>query len=266
MGILAVMFAIFRSSLLSTAIILLTAQTTLAERDIRTERVQFKPGATSAVVEDSITGYQTVDYVLGAREGQSMNVSMATNIGANYFNILAPGETEVAMFIGSTSGNQYEGILPESGDYTIRVYLMRSAARRNETADYRLEMIVASGENQASAAAGGGDEVGSNSATRAGQGNFDATGKIPCAQQAGQLLGQCDYGVSREGSGTATVIVTKPDGRTRALFFIKGEFNSADTSQADGYPEYSAEREGDLIRVTVGDERYEIPDAVIQGG
>ena len=114
----------------------------MARDEIRTERVHFKHGATSAVVEDSIKGYQTVDYVLGARKGQSMNVSMATDNGANYFNILAPGENEVAMFTGSTSGNQFEGTLPANGDYKVRVYMMRSAARRDEVAKYRLEMII----------------------------------------------------------------------------------------------------------------------------
>jgi hypothetical protein len=66
--------------------------------DIRTQPVQFERGSTSAVVEGKIKGYETVDYVLGAKAGQSMNVSMATDNGANYFNILAPGEDEVAMF------------------------------------------------------------------------------------------------------------------------------------------------------------------------
>ncbi len=117
----------------------------LLAQDIRTERVQFDRGATSAAVEASITGYETVDYVLGAKKGQYMNVSMATDNGANYFNILAPGETEVAMFSGSTGQNQYEGTLPASGDYKVRVYLMRSAARRNEVAKYRLEMIISAG-------------------------------------------------------------------------------------------------------------------------
>ncbi len=68
-----------------------------------------------------------MDYVLEASKGQHMNVSMGTKNGANYFNILAPGEVQVAMFVGSTSGNQFEGTLP-SGDYKIRVYMMRSAA------------------------------------------------------------------------------------------------------------------------------------------
>jgi hypothetical protein len=110
--------------------------------DTRTERVQFHKGANSATVEGKITGYQSVDYVLGARKEQSMNVSMATDNTANYFNIIAPGKADEGMFIGSTSGNQYEGTLPASGDYKVRVYLMRSAARRDEAANYRLEMII----------------------------------------------------------------------------------------------------------------------------
>ena len=91
-------------------------------------------GKITATIDSSITGYAVVDYVLGARQGQYMNVSMATDNGANYFNILAPGENQVALFNGSISENQYEGILPDSGDYTVRIYMMRSAARRNEIA------------------------------------------------------------------------------------------------------------------------------------
>ena len=84
----------------------------------------------------------TIDYLLGAKQGQYMNVSMATDNGANYFNIIAPGKADETLFVGSTSGNQFEGTLPVSGDYKIRVYLMRSAARRDEIANYRLEMII----------------------------------------------------------------------------------------------------------------------------
>lgn len=113
---------------------------------------------------------------------------------------------------------------------------------------------------------GADDEAASDPSVRAGRGDFDATGKVPCAQYAGQPMGQCDFGVSRAGGGTATVVVTKPDGVKRTLFFTKGEFVSADTSQADGYPEYGAEKENDLFMIRVGDERYEIPDAVVWGG
>ena len=118
------------------------AETAEVIEGIENRRVTFDRGANSATVEDSITGYETVDYLLNVRQGQAMNVSMATQNSSAHFNILEPGETDVATFVGSTSGNQFEGVAAKSGDYRIRVYLMRSAARRDETADYRLEMIV----------------------------------------------------------------------------------------------------------------------------
>ena len=46
------------------------------------------------------------------------------------------------MFVSSSAGNQFEGRLPASGDYKVRVYLMRSAARRDEIANDRLEMSI----------------------------------------------------------------------------------------------------------------------------
>jgi hypothetical protein len=119
----------------------LVANTALAD-DIRTERVQFHKGASSATVEGQIKGRESVDYLLGAREGQSMNVSMATDNRSSYFNIIAPGKANEAIFVGSIAGNQFEGTVPAGGDYKIRVYLMRNAARRDETAKYRLEMII----------------------------------------------------------------------------------------------------------------------------
>lgn len=105
-----------------------------------------------------------------------------------------------------------------------------------------------------------------DSALRAGQGQFDATGKLPCAHSAGQLLGQCEFGVARAGGGYATVIITHPDGFNRAIYFRMGKPMGANTSQADGYPEFRFTKENDLNLIRIGNERYEIPDAVIFGG
>jgi hypothetical protein len=240
-----------------TCFLLFTAPTSFAADDIRIERVHFKKGSNSAVVEASIKSYETVDYVLGARAGQYMNVSLATKHGATYFNILAPGENEVAMFIGSTSGNQYEGTLPASGDYKVRVYMMRSAARRNEVAHYRLEMII-DGAGQPTAHAP------SHDAKVAGT-DFHATGNIPCALSKGQPTGPCAFGVKREGSGSAMVTVTKVDGSQRVIFFENGRATGYDRSQADT-GEFRASKETDLSIIHIGEERYEIPDAVVLGG
>ena len=234
--------------------VVLAPPAVLAQSDIRTQRVQFKPGATSATIKGSIKGYQTVDYVLNAKQGQYMNVSMSTNNGANYFNILAPGETEVAFFNGSTSGNQYEGTLSKSGDYKIRVYMMRSAARRNELANYRLEMIISTPSNTSSE----GDAMVPGT-------NYNATGDIPCSMGGGQPTGSCSFGVTRQGNGSGIVTVKKPDGRTRAIFFDNGKATGYDQSQSDR-GKFSGTKQGDLNIIRIGEERYEIPDAVIFGG
>lgn len=105
-----------------------------------------------------------------------------------------------------------------------------------------------------------------DSALRAGQGQFDATGMVPCAWNRGQPSTQCNFGVARAGGGDATVVITRPDGPQRVLFFHFGRLLGTDSSQASGFPEVSERLEEDLRFISVGDERYEIPDAVIYGG
>lgn len=228
--------------------------TAVAQTQIHSQRVQFTPGATSATIQGSIRGYEIIDYLVSARAGQAMNVSMATDNGANYFNILSPGEDEVAMFNGSVNENQYEGTLPISGDYKIRVYQMRSAARRNEVANYRLEIAIA----PLSSASNPGDALVPGT-------NYHATGNIPCSMGGGQPTTSCSFSVIREGNGNGSVTVTKPDGRNRVIFFQTGSATGYDENQADP-GRFSAERQSDLTIIRIGQERYEIPDAVIFGG
>jgi len=230
--------------------------------DIRTERVQFAKGKTSTTIEGRISGYETVDYKLRARAGQHMVVKLKTNNSSNYFNILAPGETEVAFFIGSNEGNRFEGDLPTSGDYSVRVYLYRNAARRKERASYSLQIAIAAG-GKAPSGTGGAGSTGPSSGDALVPGTgFHATGDIPCARHEGQPMGSCRFGVVRRGGGSATVRVFWPDGGERNLYFKDGKLTSSD-SKAGVY----AERVKDLNKVFVGtDERFEIPDAVIFGG
>lgn len=105
-----------------------------------------------------------------------------------------------------------------------------------------------------------------DSALRAGEGKFDASGPIPCAWAKGQPMTQCEMKVARAGGGYATVVITNPEGRTRTIYFRMGQAIGADTSQADGYPEFHASKEEDLNQIKVGTERYEVPDAVVLGG
>ena len=122
-----------------------------AEADIRQEQIRFEKGASGTTITGMIKGDQIVDYQLLASEGQSMvAILKPTNLSV-YFNILPPG-SDVAIFVGSTAGNRFETELLADGVYTIRVYLMRNAARRDETAHYTFEVGI-SGEGKAAAAA-----------------------------------------------------------------------------------------------------------------
>ena len=105
------------------------------------------------------------------------------------------------------------------------------------------------------------------SAARAGRGQFDATGPVDCSDRPGQPMRQCQMGVARDGGGTATVVVTRPDGRKRFIFFEKGRAVSADLSQADGNMNFRAAKSGSgMFLIDAGNERYEFPESVVFGG
>lgn len=69
--------------------------------DIRVEHVQFPKSEIGTTIKDSITGHEIVDYRLSARASQSMLVNLETDNPSNYFNILAPGESEHSPIISS---------------------------------------------------------------------------------------------------------------------------------------------------------------------
>ena len=107
----------------------------------RQERVAFAKGASSATVKGQLRGGADVDYVVRAAAGQTISVSLKGSNRSNYFNVLPPGSADVAMHVGQ-DGGPYTGMLPADGDYKIRVYLVRAAARRNEVSNYELTVSV----------------------------------------------------------------------------------------------------------------------------
>jgi len=225
-----------------------------AKDEIRKERVQFKKGTTTATIKGHIKGYETVDYLLNAKAGQHMNVSLATKHGATYFNILAPGENEVAMFNASVSQNQYEGALPASGDYKIRVYMMRSAARRNEAASYTLTVGITGSPKPSDF----GKAPASDAKVKGTP--YHATGPLPCTMGNDKPV-QCEFGVIRGKPGNAEVHITPPGGLKRVLIFM------GDTVTTNPGEKIKAVKQGYDWVIEVNDyEHYTIPEAVVEGG
>lgn len=91
---------------------------------------------------------------------------------------------------------------------------------------------------------------------------FDATGTVPCAAEGAAPTHACPFGVVRDGPGNAGVWIVFAPGRERQFLFEGGAL--AATSPADSAPQLT--RADDLLRIEVGTERYEIPEAVISGG
>jgi hypothetical protein len=118
--------------------------------DIRTERVAFPAGASGTTIEGTITGRESVSYVLGASAGQTMSVRLTTASTSTYFNVYEPGRGpgDEALAVSEIMGpmvpdmNRFEGVVPASGDYIVSVYLYRNAARAGETANYTLEISI----------------------------------------------------------------------------------------------------------------------------
>lgn len=119
----------------------LVAPSICAAQPISEHRVSFAPGTSGTTIQGRIDGSQIADYILGARAGQVMTVDFSPTNPSAYFNVMR-GADPAAIFIGSTSGNSFSGALPGDGDYRIRVYLMRSAARRNEVSDFTLTVGI----------------------------------------------------------------------------------------------------------------------------
>lgn len=227
---------------------------------IKTERVQFKAGTSGTTIKGTIKGRGTMHYMVGARAGQAMDVKLSTKSTSTYFNVFAPGKTpgqDEAMFIGDTGGDHFNGVLKASGDYLIQVYLYRSAARRGETAKFDLTVEIG---------AGGGASQGSSEDALVPGTDFNATGQIPCARNAGQPMGQCDFGVKREGNGNGSITVFWPDGGNRVIFFEMNTPSSYDESEADGGAKMTVDANDDIFTVKIGDQRFELFEAIMAGG
>ena len=105
-----------------------------------------------------------------------------------------------------------------------------------------------------------------SSSVRAGRGDFDAHAPVRCAMQEGSPMVECQAAVARDGGGSATVAVTRPDGRKRFIFFEQGKAIGADLSEADGSQHFRGTRRDDMYLIEAGHERYEFVEALVFGG
>lgn len=200
----------------------LAAAGSAAAQDVRTVRVHFDRGATSKVITDRITGYESVDYKLGAREGQFLKVSLRPDNQSAGFNVYVPGRGpgDEALYVSDTGGPEYSGQLYVSGDHTVSVFLNRAAARRGEVANYDIVFEITDGNEAAAGPRTGGskaendclaavaDQVGQSRGalsvirSEMGENSTVVQVRVPGAQAPWQ----CDWGYTDSGPGVLRVM------------------------------------------------------------
>ncbi len=157
------------------------------------------------------------------------------------------------MAIGEQPNNRFDGLLPDDGVYTVRVFLIRAAARRNETGSYTLKVVTGGTALKPIAA--------SKDALVAGT-RFHAVARVKCAPAYTQTR-ECEAGVVRRGiDGTATVALRWDQSGMRRILFIKGEPKAADVAQAMTY----TRNERGWVVSFGADESVEIPEPLVFGG
>ena len=62
--------------------------------------------------------------------------------------------------------------------------------------------------------------------------DYDEPETVPCAQERGQKLGECEVIIARFGYGNATVIATFANIFARTLKFVNGAFISANPTMS----------------------------------
>ena len=128
--------------------------------------IRFKPGGTSTTINGTVRGDEYIDYVVNARGGQKMVVSLAvtgTNgHGSADFNILPAGQDYGGPYTGSSDDDRRAEItVPHDGDWAIRVYLMGNDRDAGKTVGYSIDVYIApsSKSSRAPATSGGRGDV-----------------------------------------------------------------------------------------------------------
>ena len=193
-----------KPSALLACILVAAASLLAADRTAAQQRVdiRFQPGASGAQINGTIVGREYVDYVVTARGGQRMVVSLevtGTNgRGSAYFNILPAGRDFPALFVGSSEGRRAEVALPTDGDWAIRVYLMGDDRDSGRTVGYSINVYIAPTGGSGGSGDGGRPAQSAPPADDGLSGSPEqfAAMERPCVEQASRLTGVAQRAIS----------------------------------------------------------------------
>ncbi len=101
-------------------------------------RIEFKRGTTSTIINGTVRGDQQAEYVLAAKRGQRLIIKL-TSVPAksSVFQLLGPDNDTLGLEYDANY--DYSGILPRTGDYFITV---ARPGQSKGTSRYKLTVTV----------------------------------------------------------------------------------------------------------------------------
>jgi hypothetical protein len=106
----------------------------------KTVVVKFAAGTSGRAYNGTIKGRDAVNYIMDVGQGQMVHVLFTADHPACYFNFYSPGDGQSAIHRGEIEGNEFSARMVRSGSSRVQIYMMRSAARRNETCKFSLSL------------------------------------------------------------------------------------------------------------------------------
>lgn len=112
----------------------------------RTERVEFRAGTIGTTITSQLGSGQGVRYILNARNGQYLRVSLRPNNPYTNYIIYVPGGD--ILYESSQAGNEYYGQLYLTGDHIVEVFYNGNV---NTVGKYDIAFTVDEGQSSGSA-------------------------------------------------------------------------------------------------------------------
>lgn len=107
------------------------------------ERVAFRNGTTAAVRGRLIGPHLAAcDYIVTARAGQTLQVELLTDATEIYYSVTPAGADKTMINTSVTGDRKWSAPVPADGDYSVRVFLLRRAARAGATASFKLRFAL----------------------------------------------------------------------------------------------------------------------------
>ena len=101
-------------------------------------RIEFKRGTTSTTISGSVRTGEEAEYVLGAKKGQTLTISI-TSVPARTSGFDLHGPEDMDLGLEFDTNMNFSRRLPKTGDYSITVVKLSDAVRLSR---YKLTVSV----------------------------------------------------------------------------------------------------------------------------